>query len=166
MYTTTVKELTAENFQPYGTFAFMLCSAKDDEQDKGAVRFYPDLVLGRLGDDTAASYSVCHCLKRPFVVDSCECHKNCDEVVLPLDGDVLLHVGRPTADGKPSPKDIEVFKVKKGTVVILRSGVWHHGPFALENDEVNVLIVLPEKTYAKDCYVFDLPEEEQVEIRF
>jgi hypothetical protein len=48
-------------------------------------------------------------------------------------------------------------------MLCLRSGVWHHAPFALEGT-VNVLIVLPEPTYANDCTVLELTHRQQIQI--
>jgi ureidoglycolate lyase len=48
--------------------------------------------------------------------------------------------------------------------VALRPGVWHHAPFTCDKEYVNTLIVLPERTYAIDCEVYEIPEEDRVEI--
>jgi ureidoglycolate lyase len=57
-----------------------------------------------------------------------------------------------------------VFLVPKGTLVKIRQGVWHHAPFAFNCDFVNVLVVLPERSYANNCIVSIIPEAEQMEI--
>jgi hypothetical protein len=49
-------------------------------------------------------------------------------------------------------------------MMIFRPGVWHHGPFVLENKSVHFLVALPEMTYAKDCYVINLTGEDRIEI--
>ena len=83
---------------------------------------------------------------------------------MPIDGDVLIHVALATRNGEVPLDRIEVFLVPKGTLVIIRPGVWHHAPFAFGSDFVNVLVVLPERTYAKDCFVSIIPEDKQLEI--
>jgi ureidoglycolate lyase len=56
------------------------------------------------------------------------------------------------------------FGIPRGTLVVLRPGVWHHAPFTIDGKPANVLVVLPERTYANDCVVVELSAEEQVEI--
>jgi ureidoglycolate lyase len=53
--------------------------------------------------------------------------------------------------------------VPKGTLVVLRRGVWHHAPFAAGKSAVNAIIVLPERTYKNDCIVVDYSGEKSVE---
>jgi ureidoglycolate lyase len=69
-----------------------------------------------------------------------------------------------TKKGDTPVDRIEVFRVPQGTLVTLRPGVWHHAPFAFECECVNVMVVLPERTYMNDCFVFIIPEEEQIEM--
>jgi ureidoglycolate lyase len=97
------------------------------------------------------------------VVDTSEYHNNCGEGILPLDSDVLLHVAAATP-GELDTGTIEVFRVPKGTMVVLNTGVWHHAPFAYGSDCSHVLIVLPERAYAKDCHIIELSGNTKVEI--
>jgi hypothetical protein len=83
---------------------------------------------------------------------------------LPIDGDILLHVGLATANNDLPLNKIEVFYVPKGTLVTLRPGIWHCVPFAYETDYVNALIVLAERTYAKDCIYYTLTDEDKIGI--
>ena len=61
-------------------------------------------------------------------------------------------------------EEIEIFRVPQGTLISLRPGIWHHAPFTVNSECANVLIVLPERTYANDCTVYEIPEESQIEI--
>jgi ureidoglycolate lyase len=54
--------------------------------------------------------------------------------------------------------------VPRGTFVTLNAGVWHHAPFPHGANVVNMVIVLPERTYANDCLVVPLSKKEQVKI--
>jgi ureidoglycolate lyase len=158
-----VKELSAEAFRHYGSYAQMI---NPDAPKLGAapVEFFRDMVQLDLGGCTLASFSTCRVQTRPNVVDVTEYHTACGEGILPLDADVLIHVAPASADGLPPLDDIEVFRVAKGTMVTIRPGVWHHAPFAHGKDTANVLIVLPERTYANDCDVIELDETEQVQV--
>ena len=150
------KKLTLAEFAKYGSYAGMI----DPSAPKlGAepIEFYRDMVQSGLGAVPVASYGVCRVVKRPFVMDVSEYHDTCCETVLPLDGDVLMHVA-PAVPEKEFPFDqAEVFLVPRGTLVCLRPGVWHHAPYAWRCDRVNCLIVLPERTYNNDCKVYPFP---------
>ncbi len=159
----TIKELSYENFCVYGSFANMINPQTPLIGEK-PIEFFRDMVLVDLATSTSASLSVCRVEKRPLVVDVTEFHSYCEEGILPLDGNVLIHVGPATPKGVMSLEQIEIFRVPKGTLVSLRPGVWHHAPFAYNSESVNVLIVLPERTYANDCTVYEIPEEKRIEI--
>jgi ureidoglycolate lyase len=82
-----------------------------------------------------------------------------------LDNDILIHVGPPTSPRMGLPLDeIQVFRVPRGTAVSLRPGVWHGAPYTVDDRPANVLIVLPERTYANDCEVVLHEPEDRIEI--
>jgi ureidoglycolate lyase len=164
MRTAKIRELSLESFSPYGAYANMI-HPKANKLGAEPIEFYRDMVPLALGTAGSASFSVCRVMERPLVVDVSEYHSGCGEGILPLDGDVLIHAGPATPPGQLPAQQIEIFRVPKGTFVSLRPGVWHHAPFAHKSRVVNVLIVLPERTYANDCLVQELPPEERIEIR-
>ena len=103
--------------------------------------------------------------KTRAVVDVAEFHTKTCEGILPLDNDVLIHVGPATPSASKVPLEkIKVFRVPKGTMVVLKPGVWHHAPFSLNKNPANVVILLPERTYANDCTVVKLPQKSQIKI--
>jgi ureidoglycolate lyase len=123
------------------------------------------MVQQDLGSSTIASFSTCRVEPRELVVDVTEYHTAAGEGILPLDNDVLIHVAPATAADAGVPLDkIVVFRVPQGTMVVLRPGVWHHAPFSPNDKPANVLIVLPERTYANDCKVFQLEEPDKIAI--
>lgn len=158
-----VKELTMESFKVYGTFSGMI-NPQAAKLGAGITEFYRDMELLNLGKTTVASFSVTHVNKRPNIVTAVEYHSFTGEGILPLDSDVLMHVGLATRNGEVPLDRLEAFHVPKGTLVVLRPGVWHGAPFAYESDVANILVVLPERTYANDCLVQRLSEEEKIEI--
>jgi len=158
-----IRELSRDEFNPYGSFASMI-NPKAEKLGAEPIEFFRDMISLNLGSFTKASFSVCRVLKRPPVVDITEYHDGCEEGILPLDSDVLIHVAPATPPGVVPLDRIEVFRVPKGTFVSLNAGVWHHAPFALGSEAANVLIVLPERTYAADCTVEMIPKDRQVQI--
>jgi len=152
------KKLTLENFKKYGTYSNLIDPEAVAFGEK-PIQFFRDIIQ----DDNqgTASYSICRVEKRDFVVDIAEYHNYANETILPLDGDVYVHVGVATADDI-DPNEFEIFFVPKGTLVVIRRGVWHHAPFAAGDDPVNAIIVLPERTYKNDCIVVDYSGEKSV----
>jgi ureidoglycolate lyase len=164
MRTVQPQELRIETFLPYGTYAQQI---DPDTAVIGAppVEFYRDMVQLNLGGHSIASLSTCRVENRDLVINVSEYHSSVGEVILPLDNDILIHVAEATPPGASVPIDgIEVFRIPRGTAVSLRPGIWHHAPFTVNGDPANVLIVLPERTYANDCIVVELAPEEQVRI--
>ena len=158
------KPLSLAAFEKYGRYANLL-NPTAVKIGQAPIEFYRDMIQFDLGSGLPASFSVCRVLKRPFVVDFTEYHDFCPEGILPLDGDVLLHVA-PADPGKDFPSDqAEIFKVPQGTLVVLRPGVWHHAPFALSREMVNCIILLSERTYKNDCKGFELQEERRLKVR-
>jgi ureidoglycolate lyase len=163
MRTIAARPLSAEAFAKYGAYAAMLNPA-GPKLGAEPIEFYRDMVQSQLGAVPVASFGVCRVVKRPFVLDVSEFHDTCCEIVLPLDGNVLMHVA-PAVPGKEFPFDqAEVFLVPRGTICCLRPGVWHHAPFALETRVVNCLVALPERTYQNDCKVFEFPSDRRIAI--
>ncbi len=157
-----VKELSLEGFRNYGSFADLL---KPETYGFGEppLQFFRDMLQLNLGNPVA-SFSVNRIGKRPLVIAKTESHSACGEGILALDGDILIHCGPATRKGVTPFDQFEVFRVPKSTLVCLKPGVWHHAPFALSADPTQVLIVLPERTYANDCAVIEIPDGQKMEI--
>jgi ureidoglycolate lyase len=162
------RRLDPAAFARYGSYADMI------EPDAGGrttprlgappVEFFRDLVQSGIGGDTTISFGVCRVTRRPPVIDASEYHDTSCEALMPIDGDVLVHVA-PAVPGDRFPAEqAEVFLVPKGTMVVVRPGVWHHGPFALRAERVSCLVALPERLYARDCKSVTVPEEERIRV--
>ena len=159
----TPENLTRDGFALFGTFANMISPTGVNTFGQPPVEFNPDMLELDTGGDNL-SLSVCRVNPRQNKIITSEYHTACGELILPLDGDVLIHVGPPTADDKVPLEKIAVFLVPMGTAVVLKRGVWHHAPFTITEYPVNVLIGLPPRTYADDCKVVHHVGEEQLNI--
>jgi ureidoglycolate lyase len=157
------KDLSVEAFRVFGTYSCMV-RPSGPHLGESPIEFFGDMVQSILGPVPVASFGVCRVARRPFVLDVSEFHDTSCEVVLPLDGDVLMHVAPAGPDFEFPADSAEVFLVPLGTLLCIRPGVWHHAPFAFGTDLVNCLIVLPERTYKNDCTVYEIPPERQVRI--
>lgn len=158
-----VQELTREAFYPFGSYAQML-NPDTIKFGEEPIEFYRDMAQADLGATAKASYSVCRVVRRAPVIDMVEQHSQCAEVMLPLDGDVVVQVGPATPNGVVPYERLEAFRVPQGTLITLNPGVWHYAPFAITAECVNILIVLPERTYANDCEVVVLEPAQHVVI--
>ena len=158
-----VKELTLEGFREYGAFSNMINPDRPKIGEE-PIEFFRDMVPVELGAIATPLFSTCRVSKRPPIIDLTECHTRCGEGILPLDADIVIHVGIATPTGEVPLNRIEVFRIPMGTLVAIRPGVWHHAPFVCGSDVANVLIVLPERTYANDCTEVEIPEHERMQI--
>jgi len=155
----TAEKLTLSNFRAFGNFISTL-SPEGPKIGEEPIEFYRDMLQIRLGQSNAVSVSVCRVKKREPLVDCVEYHSKTSEGFMPLDGDVLMCVFPATPVGELDIKNAKAFILPKGTLVNLNAGVWHYAPFPIQDDYVNVLVMLPERTYANDCKVATLDKDE------
>ena len=164
MRTVKVESLSLEAYKPFGTYANLI-NPSDEKLGAPPVEFFRDQLQLDVRGDVSFSYSCCRVEKRPMIIDILEYHSSCGEVVLPLDNDILLQVAPATGNGDPLPLDkMRVFFVPKGTAITIKPGVWHWGPFTPNEQPANILINLPERTYANDCIVVNLEETDHIAI--
>jgi ureidoglycolate lyase len=163
MRTIAVQPLTQDTFFSFGFFAAMIDPSGEKIGEK-PIEFFRDRLQLDLGGAPMPSFSVCRVEPREMVVDVTEYHSICGEGILPLDGDVIIHVGPASESNTPPLDRFRAFRVPQGIMVVLRPGVWHHAPFSVDGRPSNVLIVLPERTYANDCTVVELEADERIAI--
>jgi ureidoglycolate lyase len=148
-----IEKLTMEAFAPFGYFDNFI----DPEVEKFGtppIEFFRDQMQMHMPPRQSISYSTCRVEARPYVIDVSEYHSSTGEGNLPLDNDILIHVAPAVPGGAPFPSNkVRVFRVPQGTLVYIKPGVWHHAPLTVNDKPANVLIILPERTYADDCIV-------------
>jgi ureidoglycolate hydrolase len=165
--TAEVEELTEAAFAPFGIFHNMQNPTGVD-LGAGQIHFHADVL--RLPMESSHSQtlgiSTCRVEDRPKIVNVTEMHKSTGEGMMPLDGNMLIHVAEPTDDGSIPWDRIRIFRVPQFTCVVINPGVFHHAPFLCDVDatSVSTLILLPEETYKEDCVPKDLPEGQQTRI--
>ena len=156
-----IQPLSRDAFAQFGEFYDM--ANPDGYPLCGAIhKFYPDRLTTSCQGRLAFSPLV---VKKPekMVITQQEYHTTTEELLLPIDDDIILHVA-PASGGAVVTDCAKAFLVPKNTLVKLKTAVWHLAPLPANNDAVTVLIILPECTYANDCTVVDLKENEQFEI--
>ncbi len=163
MRTVGIKKLTMEAFAPYGTFASVMAPIGPKMGEK-PVEFFRDMVQQTLGAANMVSYSACVVEQRDWVVTNAEYHNQCCEAIIVLDGDYLAHFAPACPEGEEPFESIEVFLIPKGTMVVVRPGVWHQAGFPYGCGEVHILCALPERTYANDCVFMEIPENKRIRV--
>ena len=143
--------LNFQAFKKYGSFEKMydLNSIKFGDPP---IEFYRDLIQLTLSHENDLSFSICHVKKHDGIIQSMENHSFTGEGAMPLDGDILLPLSPASPLNVFDDNAIEVFIIPKFTFVSIRPGVWHDAPLPYKCEDVNVLIALPERTYANDCH--------------
>ena len=147
-----VKIMTEENFRPYGTFiSWEKIDVKNDP-----VNFYKeDSIVSKLSTDLCA-VTLQGVSPRDFVVDRSEYHLNTEEIYGGFEEDVVMHIGSPSES--PKAADIELFLLPANCYCRIKRGVWHMAPFALGQNRIHGIVILPPYTYTHDCFVKPLDE--------
>ena len=153
--------ITHENFAPFGQFytmdapaGYALCGELH--------RFFPDRLVADSNHRVGYSPIL---VKKPekMVITQQEYHTTTWEMILPMNDDMILHCA-PASAGTPVTEYAQAFIVPKHTLVKMKAAIWHLAPLPATKEELAAMIILPECTYANDCTVVDLPEEQQFEI--
>ena len=161
MKTIKAVPITHENFAPFGQFyqigdpqGYALCGELH--------KFFPDRLVADSEHRVGYSPIV---VKKPdrMVITQQEYHTTTWEMILPLDDDMILHVA-PASAGTPVTELAQAFIVPKHTLVKMNAAIWHLAPLPASKDALTAMIILPECTYANDCTVVDLADDQQFEI--
>ena len=161
MKTIKAQPITHENFAPFGQFynyanpeGYALCGELH--------QFFPDRLVADA--NTRVGYSPI-IVKKPerMIITQQEYHTTTWEMIMPLDDDMILHCA-PASAGAIVTDHAQAFIVPKNTLVKMNAAIWHLAPLPANNDKLTAMIILPECTYANDCTVVDIPEDQQFEI--
>lgn len=161
MRTVKVMPLTHEDFAPFGQF-YPMTQPQGHALCGELHQFFPDRLTADSNHRLGFSPII---VKKPqrMVITQSEYHTTTWEMILPMDDDMILHVA-PASGGTPVTHLAKAFLVPKHTLVKMNAAIWHLAPLPANKDQLTALIVLPECTYANDCTVVDLTEDQQFEI--
>ena len=161
MRTVKVEALTHEAFAPFGQFYTM--DAPQGYALCGEIhQFFPDRMAADCQHRVGYSPIL---VKKPekMIVTQQEYHTTTWEMILPMNDDMILHVA-PASAGAPVGHLAKAFLVPKHTLVKMNAAIWHLAPLPANVEQLAAMIILPECTYANDCTVVDLPEDQIFEI--
>ncbi len=85
-------------------------------------------------------------------IDEMECHFNTDEILVVLEGDIVINVALAGVTSEsPDESTIKSFYVKQGSGVILKPGIWHALPCNVSFKSSMTFIVFKKNTsYCED----------------
>lgn len=153
--------VTHENFAPFGQF-YTMTDPKGYALCGEIHRFFPDRLTASADHNVGYSPIL---IKKPekMIISAVEYHTTTWEMIMPLNDDMILHVA-PASAGTPVPELAQAFIVPKNTLIKINAAIWHLAPLPKSAEELSAMIILPECTYANDCTVVPLKEEERFEI--
>jgi ureidoglycolate lyase len=136
----SVEELTAECFAPFGRVVDFPGQQPDASGD--GWRWWAQTALLDRAD---RPYAVGYLKLEPTAIsfDWAERHARSEEMVIPVDGALLLYAAA------PDPDSFRVFRVEPGQAVILAKGTWHGAPLAADGMAA-ALVLLAEGTGETD----------------
>lgn len=146
--------LTPENFKEYG---FVLNVARQEPAaDNPDFKYWSEISQLQMG--RVASTGLLYGNMREPVATRLERHVNTPEVLVSVEGDSILCVGKPTGAGV-NIEDVAAFYLKQGDAVALREGTWHAVPFPVNDAICKFIVMFALGTEDNDLELSDLPEE-------
>ncbi|HEV2072891.1 MAG TPA: ureidoglycolate lyase [Thermomicrobiales bacterium] len=141
-----VEELTPDAFAPYGA----VIEQPDATADASGSGWSWWSEISRL-PQADRPYAVGYLNLQPSAMefDWAERHLKSAEVIIPLGGACLVYVGPP--DQTPVWDQFRVYRVRPGQAVVLKEGIWHGAPLALDHP-LTALVLLRQGTGTEDVY--------------
>lgn len=138
-----IKELTPQDFAPYG----QIVEQPQREHDSAGPgwQWWGEMVKLQGGD---RPYAVGYLDLKPAAprFDWAERHMFSDELIIPVGGDCLVYTAPADYPDQPqrmpSLDRFEVFRVKEGQAVLLKQGVWHGAPLAVDQPSKAIVLLL------------------------
>ena len=151
------RELTVEAFAPYGSFVLASECLKDTGEP---IAYVPEqLNVALCGSD--AAIGVCRVAPQQKVMGSMESHAHTEEGWILINGAGVAAFGRPGADADAA--QYEAFLIPQGTILSLKTGVWHFGPFPVNGEALYAYAILPPGTPENDLIMSELKESIEIE---
>jgi ureidoglycolate hydrolase len=98
---------------------------------------------------------VLSCRHRPRKVVKMERHHESSEVIVALDGDIVMMMA-PSDDELENNTRIRAFMIKQGQAIVMKPNTWHWIPFPVDKHDVHALVLFKDETGANDLHFRDL----------
>jgi ureidoglycolate hydrolase len=142
-----VEALDAAAFEPFGRVIER--PARERDADGPGWRWWAETVTLD-GDDRRWGVGYLDLEPADLRFDWAERHLRTLEAIVPIDGDVLVYVAEPSPElASPPLEAFRVFRVPRGTGVVLDRGVWHGAPLA-DGGPARAIVLILEGTGRDD----------------
>lgn len=150
-----IRRITNENFCEYGEIIDI--SGEDPTFTCSRFEWYDRLGAWNLGK--ASFGMVCPVYTGDFSQPVLERHKGTNEIVIPLDEDVVVVVGKPDAleKSEPDKEDFGAFYVARGQAVVFSEGIWHEAPMTFA-EKAKVIVVYRDGTGEEDKQLVNMED--------
>jgi ureidoglycolate hydrolase len=157
MRTIKARKLTPAGFRPYG---YVVSTAKGKAfLDNNEVTCWSKVSLLQLGKTASTTLLFCH--KREPVVRKLERHVHSPEVLVGLDGDSVICVGKPSS-GRGAIRGMRAFYLMQGDAIAMHAGTWHYAPFPVRAAQSKLLVLFSSRTEESDLKFRELPQEVRI----
>ncbi len=152
--TLRIQQLTTKNAVPYGTLIDK--TIKEPAYESEEFDYWDELAV----EETSGAISVGMVEARPqkLIATTFERHARTGELLAPLDGDVILVLGKFTDGPTPEVNQVEAFRLRSGSAILLKRGTWHFAPMVADKP-TRVLVVFRKGTPGDDLEVHKIDEE-------
>ncbi len=148
-----IENVSSEGFGVFGEFIEQ--PTRQNDASGPGWQWWGELVKMK-GGDRPYAIGYLDLKPAPLSFNWAERHMHSDELLVPLGGDCLVYVGPPDYPDEParlpSLERLRVFRVRQGQAVLLKPGVWHGAPLAMDR-ALNVLVILLHNTAKQDLHV-------------
>jgi ureidoglycolate hydrolase len=150
-------KLTPTEFKPYG---YVISSTKGKPLAKNReLTYWSKVSLLKMGKTVSTGVLLAH--KREAVVKSLERHEKTPEVLVALQGDSIVCLGKPGA-GPRKIRGVKAFYVRQGQAICMHPGTWHCMPFPVNVRKCKFLVLFATDTEMSDLETRDISEEMKV----
>jgi ureidoglycolate lyase len=153
MSTLPIQELTHEAFAPFGQVIER--PARPVDSSGPGWQWWGEM-LNLQGSDRPYAVGYLELQPAELRFDWAERHMHSDELLAPLGSDCLVYVAPADwpdqPERMPDPASFQVFRVRSGQAVLLKRGVWHGAPLAIDQP-LNVLVLLLHNTGQQDVFL-------------
>jgi len=159
METRTLKlqEITPENIAGYGTL--IDAGIAEPLADTPLFKYWNDLSVASL--DGGVCFGVVETRPSSLACTAFERHVKTSETLIPMNGDVVLVMGKPTPGDYPDPKTVAAFRLPQGKAVTLDPGTWHFAPLAA-GKPVKSMVVFKQGTPDNDLLVREMDQDKNI----
>jgi len=152
----TVYQLTPELFSRFGQI--VKTPTKLPDISNHVLDFWSKIAL--VPDAGDLEIGLCKVKDRPWKLKEMENHLETPEIIIPLDGDMILPVAQFFyREPKPKAAETVLFKISPGICLILSIGTWHCLPFPINKATAEFLVIFQKGTAYNDLIIESLDKE-------